>query len=234
MEPILYKKKITTIVNEYYKVSENNTGEFYKVSPVVYNNETLNSYPPGNPAEFDRAAFTDSVMSYFESYSKKVQDLINASAGTEEELNLAEENAFKDLWSLGVLLRPFYTAEFSERLTHQLRSFILLEMQVISFIRQGYDTKTWTDRITNFPVNDLSQLLGTYNGFYNRDNVRLTWSNVTDAWLDAIKAKIAKDSTKFNESIGRAKENLMSFASYLAQGVIQQHSSRFFEPAPTV
>lgn len=234
MEPILCKKKVTTIIDEYYKIPKN-MEDLYKISAESDSEDELSTlYPPGQPPEFDRTAFTNSVISYFDSYGKKVEGLIDASSGTESDMSAAEENSFKDLWSLGVLLRPFYTAEFSERLTHILRSFVLLEMQVISFTRQGWDAKTWTDRITNFPINDLGQLLGTYNSFYNRDNIRTFWTVIADSWLNAIKAKQAKDTVKFNENINRANENLRLFASYLAQGVIQQHGSRFFEANPVV
>ena len=239
MEPILYKKKITTIVKEYYKIHENGNGngngDLYKVSPDVYStNGVVSSYPPGQPPEFDRTTFTDSVISYFESYGKKLQDVINASTGTEDELNAAEENAFKDIWAIGVLLRPFYTAEFSERLTHMLRSILLLELQIVAFSKMGYDTKTWTDRISNLPVSDMARMLSTYNEFFNRDNIRSHWTIITDSWLNAVKAKVAKDTVKFDENIKRANDHLKAFASYLAQGVIQQHSSRFFEPSLTV
>ena len=235
MEPILCKKKITTIINEYYKVPENGNGDLYTVSPEVYNNnEMSNSYPPGQPPEFDRATFTQSVVSYFESYGKKMQDLLAASDGTEDALTAAEENAFRDLWSIGVLIRPFYTAEFSERLSHLLKAILLLEMQMLSFSRAGFDTKVLSDRMINFTVSDLAQLLGNYNSFYNKENVRTRWATITSSWLDAAKAKLAKDNVKFSDSINKANENLMMFASYLAQGIIQQQPSKFFEAAPTI
>jgi hypothetical protein len=235
MEPILCKKKITTIINEYYKVPENENGELYKVSPEVYsNNETVDSYPPGQPPEFDRATFTQSVVSYFESYAKKMQDLVTVANGTEDELTAAEENAFRDLWSIGVLVRPFYTAEFSERLSHLLKAILLLEIQILAYSRVGFDTKVVSDRMINFTLGDLGQLLSSYNSFYNKENIRTRWSTITSSWNDAMKAKLAKDNVKFSESINKANENLMSFASHLAQGIIQQHSSKFFEAAPAI
>ena len=233
MEPILCKKKITTIIKEYYKVPENGNGEL--VSPEVYsNNEPSTLYPPGQPPEFDRATFTQSVVSYFESYAKKMQDLLAVSDGTEDALSEAEENAFRDLWSIGILVRPFYTAEFSERLSHLLKAILLLEMQMLAFTRAGFDTKVLSDRMINFTVSDLAQLLGNYNSFYNKENVRTRWATITSSWLDAAKAKLAKDNVKFSDSINKANENLMMFASYLAQGIIQQQPSKFFEAAPTI
>lgn len=228
MEPVLCKKKVTTIVDEYYKIPSHSDME-----PRI-NGVAISEYPPGNPAEFDRTAFTNSVMAYYESYGRKMQDVIAASTSPEEELDRAEENAFKDIWSIGVLLRPFYSAEFSERLNQIIRAFVLLEMQIVSFARQGWDTKTWTDRITNFPINDLANMLATYNSFYTRDNIKMLWTTITESWTNAIRAKMAKDTAKFDEHINKANENLRSFASYLAQGVIQQHSNRFFEAAPTL
>lgn len=233
MEPILCKKKITTIIKEYYKVPENGNGEL--VSPEVYsNNEPSTLYPPGQPPEFDRATFTQSVVSYFESYAKKMQDLLAVSDGTEDALSEAEENAFRDLWSIGILVRPFYTAEFSERLSHLLKAILLLEMQMLAFTRAGFDTKVLSDRMINFTVNDLSQLLGNYNSFYDREEVRARWSTITSSWLNAAKAKLAKDNVKFSDNINTANENLMVFASYLARGIIQQQPSKFFEVAPTI
>lgn len=239
MEPILCKKKVTTIVDEYYKIprTTNGTngttnGELYKVPPETYIEDELSTlYPPGNPAMFDRTTFTDSIISYYDSYAKKMQDLITASSGPDDELTTFEENAFRDLWAIGTLLRPLYSAEFCERLTHQLRAMVLIEIQLISFARLGWDTKQWTDRISNFPVTDMSNLLATYNNNFDRDTVKTYWLNVTDAWLSAIKARVAKDTATFENSIKKANDNIRSFASYFAQGVIQQHADKFIEPS---
>jgi hypothetical protein len=236
MEPILYKKKITTIVNECYKIPEDMTSEdLYKVSPVVDDDdETSDLYPPGQaPAqlpEFDKNTFIESVTSYFDSYGRKMQGLISASTGSDEELSSAEENVFRDIWAIGSLLRPFYSAEFCERLTHQLRSLSLLEIQIISFIRSGYDIKTWTDRIVTFPVTDMGNLLSTYNNNFIREEVRAKWLAITNAWLAAIRSRFAKDTVKFDDNINIANAGLRDFAVYLANGIVAQKSARFLPP----
>ncbi len=234
MEPILYKKKITTIVNEYYKILDNLMHEdVYKTSPEVYtDDETLGSYPPGQSPQFDSNTFRESVKAYFDSYAKKMEDLILASNASEDELSAAEENLFRDMWTIGTLMRPFYSAEFSEKLTHQFRTFALLEIQIISFIRSGWDIKTWTDRISTFTLNDLGNMLSSYNNNYNREQVRDYWMTITDSWLDAMKARAAKDTTKFNESIGIANRTIKDFAVYLADGVINHKAGMFLPLSP--
>jgi hypothetical protein len=234
MEPILYKKKITTIVNEYYKMLENGRDEDeYQESPVYTNNEVLSLYPPGQPPQFDSTTFRESVNSYFDSYSRKMQDLISAIDKSDDEMSAAEENLFRDIWTIGTIMRPLYSAEFCEKLLQQFRSFALSQIQLIYFSRDGLDTKNWTDRITNFPVNDLANILSNYNNNFDRETVRNHWTIITNSWLAAIRAKIAKDAIKFDENIKIANQHIKDFAAYLAEGVIKQKSNMFL-PQPTL
>ncbi len=231
MEPKLYKKKITTIVKEYYKMLDDE--DVYKSSPEIYTEDVVNSYPPGNPALFDSTTFKESVNAYFDSYAKKIEDLISAADKSEDEMSAAEENLFRDIWTIATIMRPLYSAEFSEKLLHQFRSFALSQIQLISFVRSGWDTKNWTDRITNFPINDLANILSSYNNNFNREMIRSHWTTITNAWLAAIRAKIAKDTAKFDESIKIANQHIKEFADYLAEGVIKQKPNMFL-PQPTL
>ena len=237
MEPILYKKKITTIVKEYYKIlndivnGNNSNNGLYTVSPEIYsNNETLYP-PPGQAAQYDEATFTSSIDSYFDSYGKKMQEMIATFTGPPELADAAEEEMFKNIWELGTILKPFYTAEFSEKVVQSLRALALLEIQTMSFAKAKLDIKQWTDRILNFPINDLAFNLNQYNNYLDSNTIRFMLLGVVNSWLDAINAKIAKDETKFNTSIAQASIGLKSFSNFLSRGIIVQQPNMFRSPA---
>lgn len=246
MEPTLYKKKIVTTIKEYYELPEhghvhkngNGYTNGYTNGNGVYTNGYTNGNAvaliPGLPPVVDAAVFTESITSYFNSYSRKMQNMINRADGTEEELSIAEEEMFNDVWTLATIVRPYYSAEFSEKLTQLLRGFALAELQVISLIRSGLDIKGWTDfRINNLLTTDMSIVLSTYNNAWNQIAVKSTWTQIATAWNQAIKAKHAKDQAGYERNIAQANNLLSSFALLFARGIIQQYPESFFTSTPT-
>lgn len=220
MEPMLYKK--TIITKEYYKSAEGD--DEYEAYPIV----------PGQTAQVDSVAFTDSIVSYYDSYAKKIAKMINETTGTDEALSLAEEEMFDNIWTIGTIVRPYYSAEFAEKLVQMMRAFALAELQVIGLIRSGLDIKTWTDfRINNLLTTDISILLNTYNNAWNQLNVKALWTQITTAWTQAIKAKQAKDTAGTIRNIEQANALLASFANILAQGIVQQNADKFYVTNPT-
>jgi hypothetical protein len=236
METKLYKKKIVTTIKEYYELPGN--GHTYTNGNGNGNGNGLytngNGLIPGLPAAMDSATFIESITSYFESYGRKMQNMINQADGSEEALSAAEEEMFRDVWTLSTIVRPYYSAEFAEKLTQLLRGFALSELQVISLLRSGLDIKGWTDfRINNLLTTDMSIVLSTYNNAWNQAAVKSTWIQITSAWNNAIKAKHAKDQAGYERNITQANNLLASFGSLFARGIIQQYPESFFASTPT-
>lgn len=233
MDPKLFKKKVVT--TEFYKVLEDDDDD-----EILYTKEKpytayATSYPvPGQPPRIDSEVFMNNVASYFKTYSDKIGRMINETTGSEDALSAAEEDLFKDIWLIGTLVRPYYSAEFSEKFTQLIRAFALAELQVVGLVRAGLDIKTWTDfRINNLLVNDIGILLNTFNNFWNQQSIRNLWTQITNAWTLAVKAKQAKDQINVEKNIAQAESLLNSFASVLAQGVINQRPDAFFTKSLT-
>lgn len=233
MEPILYKKTITTITKEYYKVFKDAITGSDSTSEVYNGLETLYP-PPGQQPMFDKQAFSSSIKSYFESYGRKMKDMLAAVTGTQEELDAAEENMFLDIWGLSTLLRPFYSAEFCEKILQSLRAISLFQLQIVDSSRRGLDTKVWEDRVTAWPINDLAVNLNLYNNALDREVVRSFWSSAYARWIEALHARMDKDDTKFDQAIARADEALGNFAMALSQAIIDKHPQMFITPMPAV
>lgn len=218
MEPILYKKKVTTTVKEYYKLPED---------PVTVVSTETSYTPPGQAPMFDRETFSSSIKSYFDSYGRKMKDMLGAVDGTQEQLDAAEENMFADIWAISTLLRPFYSAEFSEKVLQSVRSIALINLQVVDSIRRGVDSKIWEERLVPWPVNDLAVNLSLYNSLMDREQVRFLWSTVTSSWISALKGKVNKDDAQFNQSISQADEALGEFSSLISRAIINRHPQMF-------
>lgn len=229
MEPILYKKKITTITTEYYKILD----ELVKTEstqPEVYNGSELLYPPPGQAPTFDKEVFSSNVKSYFESYGRKMKDMLTAVTGTEEQLASAEENMFADIWAISSLLRPFYSAEFCEKILQSLRAIGLFQLQIVDGARRGIDTKVWQDRVPAWPINDLAVNLNLYNNALDKELVRSFWSSTYARWTEALQAKLDKDDLKFDQAIAKADESLGNFANALSRAIIDKHPQMFITP----
>lgn len=226
MEPILYKKKITTITTEYYKILDELT-KITNGDNEVYSNSELLYPPPGQPPMFDREIFLSSLKSYFESYGRKMKEMLAAVVGTEEQLSLAEENMFSDIWAIAALLRPFYSAEFTEKFLQSLRAIALMNLQIIDSARRGIDSKVWENRLVPWPVNDISYNLNLYNNALDREFIKSKWTTACFSWLEAMKAKLAKDDVKFNEHIAQADESLAAFSSTFGQSIMNKYPQMF-------
>lgn len=224
--PKLQKKTVKTITKEYYKIIEDNNNNSYKITNENNSYET----PPGNPAQFDRTALASSIISYFNSYGNKVTSLINASTGTEENLDIAEEEVFRDIWVIGATLRPFYTAEFTEKFIQLMRFTAIQVVQMISFTRSGLDSRNLINqRTNNILLSDIGFLLSSYNNFWDASAVRTIWSNVVNSWFNAIKAKASKDTAEFDKNMTKAEESLRAFSSLILNGIVQQKPELFFD-----
>ena len=250
MDPQLYKRKVTTITTEYYQLADNGTLALTSWStnggngttPTNGTKLTNGTTPsngttppgwnwfdwPGQPAVTDATAFTNTVVSYFDSYGQKMSNMINKATGTEDELSLAEEDMFKDIQVLGSNLRSYYSAEFTEKLNQILRGFALSELQVISLARQGLDTSVWINfRFNTTLLTDISLFLNAFNNFWNPNDVRAAWSTITTAWHAAVKAKIAKNQAETDKQLGIANTALKSFGTVVARGVMYQFPGAF-------
>ena len=227
MEPTLYKKKITTVVKEYYKILKDQDGIISSDSiKEVYGPESLYP-PPGQAPIIDRETFISSIRSYFESYGRKMKDMIAASVGPQEQIDAAEENMFADIWAIAPLLRQVYPAEFAEKVLQSLRSIALLNLQIVDSARRSIDSKMWEDRLAPWPVNDLSYNFNSYNNLIDREQVRSFWLTATNSWISALKAKVNKDEAGFNQYISQADDALGSFSSMVSQAIINRNSGLF-------
>lgn len=231
MEPILYKKKITTITKEYYKIFKDApTGT--STTSEVYDSEMLYP-PPGQSPMYDKQAFSSSIRSYFDSYGRKMKDLIASVTGTREEFVTAEENVFANIWEISTLLRPFYSGEFTEKILQTFRAIALINIQIVDSARRGVDRKRWEDKLAPQPINDLAVILNLYNSLLDTEFVRSSWNTTCRHWIDALDAKIDNDNEKFNQHIAEADAILVTFANTLSRAVIDKYPQMFITPVPT-
>ncbi len=231
MEPILYKKTITTITKEYYKTFEKTDEESNNVTEVYSGNETLYP-PPGQTPVLDKQAFSSSIRSYFDSYGRKMKDLVASATETREQFITAEENIFVNIWEISTLLRPFYSSEFTEKILQTLRAIALINIQIVDSVRRGVDSKRWEDKLGPQPINDLALILNLYNNLLDIEFVRSSWNTTCRHWIDALSAKIDNDDEKFNQHISEADAILVTFANTLSRAIIDKYPQMFIGPVP--
>jgi hypothetical protein len=248
MEPQLYKRKVIT--KEYYKLLDNGTVALTSWSTNGTNNSskgtglynTVSPIPgwwplPGQPPVTDPTTFTNSIVNYFDSYGQKMSKMINMTSASEDDLAAAEEDMFKDIEVIGSLVRPYYSAEFAEKLNQLLRAYALGELQVISLTRAGLDTRTWINfRFATILHTDISIMLNTFNNWWNQVTIKQYWVDITSAWHAAVKAKKEKNQAEADRQLLNANNILKTFGDALAQGVIYQHPQYFVQsvaPSPS-
>ena len=177
---------------------------------------------------FSESQFRADLHNHFQSYISNLSLLINAAAGTDEDLIVAFDNFFKTNWvdDLGNMTKPLYVTEFGERCNQAFRSMATTVLLAIQTIKTGKDSSQLFNRM-QYSTNELATTLSNFNNVwqYNAVNTLLT-AFATDIFA-LIKAKISKNTTTASQLEQKIYGDWATFERIFIDGIITHHPERF-------
>jgi hypothetical protein len=224
----MYKKVTHHIVEEHFAppIASEIKKVVDKTKPTP--KPKLDSISPMTAADFQQALAT-----WRTHYQEGIDKIIRSVTGTEEDLKFAEELSFSEVNRLGDLLRPIYGIDLAEKVNQGFRSYILGLVQVVHLLRSGLDIRDWTNnRFNNLVAGDLFGTLNAVNNTWGFQNIRNGLVSMSDAWVSAMKARMAKKTDEENRQMSTATNALKNFLADIYNGTTTQYPEKFLTPTP--
>lgn len=173
--------------------------------------------------------FRADVNAYFTKTHQHLTGFATATESGNMDTLLTEETAFFDeVDDLGLLLRPYYGIEFSERLSQVFRALGLSMVGIGRSLKFKNDIKFIIDRLDpNF--DGLDTLLNQYNNSWQLGQAKNAWIAIRESLVSETTAIINRDNTASASAHTQVAEKLSTFAEALANSVIQQYPNKFIQ-----
>lgn len=225
----MYKKITHHIVEEHFG---------HPVASEIKKTLDKNKVLPKPRAELSlmtTADFQQSLASWRMHFQEGVDKIIHSVTGTEDDLKFAEELAFSEVSKLGDLLRPIYGIDLAEKVNQGFRYYIIGLVQVVHLLRSGLDVRDWTNnRFNNLIAGDLFGTLNSVNNTWGFQNIRNGLVSMSDAWVAAMKARMAKRTDEELKQVTTATNALKNFIADIYNGVTTQYPEKFLTPVPMI
>lgn len=224
----MYKKITHNIVEEHFDHPV--ASEIKKTVDRTKIRSKLDGFPSMTTADFQAA-----LQKWRGDFQEGIDKIIRSVNGSEDDLKFAEELAFSDVNKLGDLLKPIYGIDFAERVNQGFRHYIIGLVQVVHLLKYGLDIRDWTNnRFNNLIAGDLFGTLNAVNNTWGFQNIRNGLVSMSDAWVAATKARLAKKSDEETKQMTAATNALKNFIADIYNGTTQQYPEKFLTPAPMV
>jgi hypothetical protein len=224
----MYKKITHNIVEEHFEHPV--ASEIKKTVDRTKIRSKMDGFPSMTTADFQTA-----LQNWRGKFQEGIDKIIRSVTGTEEDLKFAEELSFSEVSKLGDLLKPIYGIDLAEKVNQGFRSYILGLVQVVHLLRSGLDIRDWTNnRFNNLVAGDLFGTLNAVNNTWSFQNIRNGLVSMSDAWVSAMKARMAKKADEENKQMLAATNALKNFVADIYNGTTQQYPEKFLTPAPMV
>jgi hypothetical protein len=213
-EHIMYKKITHTIVEEHF------------AHPMAVNIAAGHKMGRHSLTEImPTDQFKAFVDNYFIDLEGKLVEFANAAFDDSKDFQSALANAM-DFEALGDTMAKYYDVEFKERFNQQIGNQIMQLMYYWRNTIRKFDNTDTLNRIKQVPVY-FSQLLFTYNNFYDRDIVRSLFEDFFNEFLTLGAAKFAKNKVNETAALDRIAVAGSRLSNYLANGILQQQPELF-------
>lgn len=222
----------------YKKITHHITEEHFGHPIASEIKRTVDKNKPPKPkmdnwAPMTTADFQSALSTWRMHFQDGVDKIIHSVNGSEDDLKFAEEIAFTDVSKLGELLKPIYGIDFAEKVNQAFRYYIIGLVQVVHLLRSGLDIRDWTNnRFNNLIAGDLFGTLNAVNNTWSFQNIRNGLVSMSDAWVAAMKARLAKKSDEETKQMTTATNALKNFVADIYNGSTQQYPEKFLSPTP--
>ena len=191
--------------------------------------------PKADLSPMTTADFQAALNNWRMNFQEGVDKIIHSVTGTEDDLKFAEELAFSEVNQLGDLLKPVYGIDFAEKVNQGFRYYIIGLVQVAHLLKYGLDIRDWTNnRFNNLIAGDLFGTLNAVNNTWGFQNIRNGLVSMSDAWVAAMKARMAKRTDEETKQMTAATNALKNFVTDIYNGTTQQYPEKFLTPTPMI
>lgn len=173
--------------------------------------------------------FRADVNAYFTTMHQRLTVFATTTENGDMDALLAEEIAFFDeIDNLGLMLRPYYGVEFSERLSQVFRALGLSMVGIERNLKFKTDVKFQIDRL-DLNFDQIDQLLNQYNNNWFLGSAKRMWIAIRESLVNEATAIMNQDDTASASAHTQAAERISTFAETLANSVIQQYPNKFIQ-----
>jgi hypothetical protein len=173
--------------------------------------------------------FRSEVSSYFTKMHQRLTGFATTTESGDMDALLTEEIAFfSEVDDLGLLLRPYYGIEFSERLSQIFRGVGLSMVGIDRNLKFKNDVR---NQITNLDANfnGLDLLLNQFNNTWALGSAKNMWVPIRESLANEATAIMNKDNSAAVSARTQAAERLGTFATSFANSVVQQYPNKFIQ-----
>jgi hypothetical protein len=173
--------------------------------------------------------FRSEVSSYFTKMHQRLTGFATTTESGDMDALLTEEIAFfSEVDDLGLLLRPYYGIEFSERLSQIFRGVGLAMVGIDRNLKFKNDVR---NQITNLDsnFNGLDLLLNQFNNAWAPGSAKNMWVPIRESLANEATAIMNKDNSAAVLARTQAAERLGTFATSFANSVVQQYPNKFIQ-----
>ena len=173
--------------------------------------------------------FRADVNAYFAKMHQRLTAFAISTDNGNMDTLLTEETAyFDEVDSIGLMLRPYYGVEFSERLSQVFRALGLSMVGIERNLKFKTDVKFQIDRL-DLNFEQIDQLLNQYNNNWFLGSAKRMWIAIRESLVNEATAIINQDDTASASAHAQAAERMSTFADTLANSVIQQYPNKFIQ-----
>lgn len=226
----MYKKITHNIVEEHYDhpmAAKIKAGLTPKVKRTRFDiDDDLMFGRPTNEI-FDKVIFKSNLENYFNTYTQKIIQIGDTTAGTEEQLVDAFEELFDFVDNVKNFFNPFYNRELGERLTTSFRHIASMATLLSHATKAGFDQTPWINSIRGAGLGFGGAVLINYNTSWTNPTVQAPIIEYLNAIITRTNAIKAGDTAQIQRSTTDLYNKIAVFKDVIYNGITQQFPQRF-------
>jgi hypothetical protein len=175
---------------------------------------------------FNKDIFKSNLENYLNTYTQKIIQISDTTAGTEEQLVDAYEELFDFVDNVKNFFNPFYNRELGERITTLFRQIASTSALLSHAAKAGYDQTPWRNSIRNAGLGFGGSMIN-YNTSWTNPVIQEPMIEYLTALITRTNAVKAGDSALIQQSTTDLYNKINVVKDVLYNGIIQQFPQRF-------
>lgn len=225
----MYKKITHNIVEEHYDhpmATKIKAGLTPKVKRTRFDiDDDLIFGRPTNEI-FDKVIFKSNLENYFNTYTQKIIQISDSTAGTEEQLVDAFEELFDFVDNVKNFFNPFYSRELGERITTSFRHIASMSTLLSHATKAGFDQTPWAGSLRGAGISFASSMIN-YNTLWPNSIIQPPISEYLAAIIARTNAVKANDTAQIEQLTTDLYNKISVFKDIMYNGITQQFPQRF-------
>jgi hypothetical protein len=175
---------------------------------------------------FNKDIFKSDLENYLNTYTQKIIQISDTTAGTEEQLVDAYEELFDFVDNAKNFFNPFYNRELGERMTTLFRQIASTSALLSHAVKAGYDQTPWSNSIRNAGLGFGGSMIN-YNSSWTNPVIQAPMIEYLTALVKRTNAVKAGDAPQIQQSTTDLYNKIAVFKDAIYNGITQQFPQRF-------